>query len=131
MTVNADRQSVLKALGSAALLGGVAAAGARLPGDERPSGRLRKRGFPPLSNPAGEYTEADVRSDGRYGVVGSYFGRGGSFLVDLADPTNPTGSTASPPVRPLATPTWRSTRATGCTTARRSRTPRTATVASR
>jgi hypothetical protein len=90
MTVNADRRSVLKALGSAALLGGVAAAGARLPGGERPSGRLRKRGFPPLSNPAGEYTEADVRSDGRYGVVGSYFGRGGSFLVDLADPTNPT-----------------------------------------
>ena len=90
--MTADRRSVLKALGSASLLGGVATAGARLQGsgNERASGRLRKRGHSVLSNPPGEYTEADVRPDGGYGVVGSYFGRGGSFLVDLDEPTNPT-----------------------------------------
>ncbi|MFB6070521.1 MAG: LVIVD repeat-containing protein [Halanaeroarchaeum sp.] len=43
-----------------------------------------------LSNPAGGYAEGDVRDDGRYALLGSFLGEGGSFLVDVRNPRNPT-----------------------------------------
>jgi hypothetical protein len=89
---NTDRRSVLKLVGSAVLLGGVGVAGTRLAGTreaEPASGTIEKLGRSPLFGPESEYTEAAVRADGRYGVVGSYAGTSGSFLVDLADLRNP------------------------------------------
>ncbi|PSP75354.1 hypothetical protein BRC86_03630 [Halobacteriales archaeon QS_3_64_16] len=88
---DANRRSVLKLLSSAAFVGGVGTAGAQPP-DERgkpKKGRIRKMGHSLLSDPVGEYAEEDIRDDGQYGVVGSFFGKGGSFLVDLRDPTDP------------------------------------------
>lgn len=52
--------------------------------------RLEKVGHSLLSDPIGEYAEGQIRADGRYGVVGTYLGGGGSFLVDLEDPAQPT-----------------------------------------
>jgi hypothetical protein len=89
--MDANRRSVLKLLGSAALAGGVGTAGARpRSGQGKPKkGRIRKMGHSLLSDPEGEYAEEDIREDGQYGVVGSFFGEGGSFLVDLGNPTDP------------------------------------------
>jgi len=43
-----------------------------------------------LSDPEGGYAEEDVRSDGQYGLMGSFTGPGGSFLVDISNPRDPT-----------------------------------------
>jgi hypothetical protein len=86
--VELSRRSTFKLLGTAALgasIGtGSAAAG------KPPKGRLRKMGHSLLEDPPGGYTEGDVRSDGQYALTGSFFGTGGSFLVDISNPTDPT-----------------------------------------
>lgn len=53
-------------------------------------GTLELLGHAFLENPPGAYTHGAVRDDGRYGLLGSYYGEGGSFLVDLEDLENPT-----------------------------------------
>lgn len=85
-----NRRSVLKLVGSAALVGGagIGTAGAQPRGKPK-KGRIKKLGHSLLSDPVGEFTEEDIREDGQYGVVGSFFGTGGSFLVDLSNPTDP------------------------------------------
>jgi hypothetical protein len=83
------RRSALKLFGAAVLSGGVGTATASAQSDDSAEGRLEKLGHSLLSDPVGEYAEEDVREDGRYGVVGSFFGAGGSFLVDLDDPAEP------------------------------------------
>ena len=53
---------------------------------------LRKLGQVMLSSnsaPTGGYSEAAVRDDGRYAVVGIKCGTDGTYLVDLSDPTAP------------------------------------------
>ena len=53
---------------------------------------LKKLGQTLLSGqspPSGGYSETDVRSDGRYAVVGTKWGISGSYLVDLDDPASP------------------------------------------
>lgn len=70
--------------GSAGLVGAAAAKGGP------PHGRLRKFGHSLLDDPPGGYTEGDVRPDGQYALTGSFFGTGGSFLVDIGNPTDPT-----------------------------------------
>ena len=52
-------------------------------------GSLSLLGHDFLENPPGIYTYGAVREDGRYAVMGSYYGEGGSFLVDLEDLENP------------------------------------------
>lgn len=58
-------------------------------GRERAVGSLSLLGHDFLENPPGAYTYGAVREDGRYAVMGAYFGEGGSFLVDLEDLENP------------------------------------------
>ncbi|WP_076432400.1 LVIVD repeat-containing protein [Haladaptatus litoreus] len=43
-----------------------------------------------LSDPGGGYAEEDIRADGQYALVGHFSSPGGSFLVDISNPTNPT-----------------------------------------
>ncbi len=90
---------MLKALGaSAAIVTGAGAASATSadPGQNRnrsgrpKKGRLHKLGHSLLSDPPGGYAEGVIRSDGQYGLLGSFLGEGGSFLVDLSNPTDPT-----------------------------------------
>lgn len=57
---------------------------------EAKKGQLRKLGHSLLEDPPGGYTEGDVRDDGRYALTGSFYGTGGSFLVDISNPTDPT-----------------------------------------
>lgn len=57
---------------------------------EAKKGQLRKIGHSLLEDPPGGYTEGDVRDDGRYALTGSFYGTGGSFLVDISNPTDPT-----------------------------------------
>lgn len=83
-----ERRTFLKLVGATALAGGASSTAAAY--GRTADGDLRKRGHSLLSDPAGGYTEEDVRADGRYAVVGSFFGTGGSFLVDLSDPADPT-----------------------------------------
>jgi len=47
-------------------------------------------GHPLLSDPVGGFAEESIRSDGQYAVLGSFFGEGGSFLVDISNPRDPT-----------------------------------------
>ncbi|MFB6082127.1 MAG: LVIVD repeat-containing protein [Halanaeroarchaeum sp.] len=87
------RRRALAVLGSTAASvagfgGEVAAAPGK--GTRKPKGTLRKLGHSLLSDPPGGYAEGVIRDDGRYGLLGSYLGEGGSFLVDLANPTDPT-----------------------------------------
>ncbi|WP_170977251.1 LVIVD repeat-containing protein [Halorussus salinisoli] len=87
-SATASRRTVLKILGAAAATtGGVGTAVAR---DRQASASLEKLGHSLLSNVEGGYTEAAIRDDGRYGLTGSFLGTGGSYLVDLEDPSNPT-----------------------------------------
>ncbi|HET7324609.1 MAG TPA: hypothetical protein VFJ06_09775 [Halococcus sp.] len=58
-------------------------------GDDSGSASFRKLGQTMLSAPGGGYAEGTVRPDGRYAVVGTKFGAGGSYLVDLSDPATP------------------------------------------
>lgn len=83
------RRSVIKLLGGTAIVGGIGATTAAPPPDRGPDWRLEKVGHSLLSDPIGEYAEGQIREDGRYGVVGTYTGGGGSFLVDLEDPAHP------------------------------------------
>jgi len=80
------RRSLLRIVGSTAALGSVGTTTAR----KKPKGRLDKLGHSLLEDPPGGYTEGDIRDDGRYALTGSYYGTGGSFLVDIRNPTNPT-----------------------------------------
>lgn len=57
---------------------------------ESATGRLDLLGHAFLDNPPGIYSNGVLRDDGRYGLLGGYYGEGGSFLVDLADLENPT-----------------------------------------
>jgi hypothetical protein len=114
------RRSALKLVGATALFGSVGTASAGTGADESDDsngsegtdepegagetggGRIEKLGRSLLSDPDGEFAEEDVREDGRYGVVGSFFGEGGSFLVgleDLEDPEEIHQLSSSPAVR--------------------------------
>lgn len=53
-------------------------------------GQLELLGHAFLDNPPGIYSNGVLRDDGRYGLLGGYYGEGGSFLVDLEDLTAPT-----------------------------------------
>ncbi|MFC6734048.1 LVIVD repeat-containing protein [Haladaptatus sp. DYSN1] len=85
--VENTRRSVLKALGAGAVLG---SAGIGTVSASKPKGKIEKLGHSLLSDPPGSYAEVDVRDDGQYAVLGSFFGEGGSFLVDITNPTQPT-----------------------------------------
>jgi hypothetical protein len=86
------RRTLLKGLGTAAAAGAVATGTASANGtvSAHARGRLDLVGHSLLSDPPGGYTEVDVRADGAYAVLGSFYGTGGSFLADLSDPANPT-----------------------------------------
>lgn len=43
----------------------------------------------PQSPPSGGYSEAAVRTDGRYAIVGTKWGADGTYLIDLANPAAP------------------------------------------
>jgi hypothetical protein len=83
-----NRRTTLKLLGSTAVVGSTGLVNAKRGKPKK--GRIRKLGHSLLSDPPGEFAEEDIRDDGMYGVVGSFFGEGGSFLVDLRNPTDPT-----------------------------------------
>lgn len=59
-------------------------------GSKKDKGAIRLMGHSLLSDPAGGYAEEDIRSDGQYGLMGSFTGPGGSFLVDISNPRDPT-----------------------------------------
>ncbi|WP_433633013.1 LVIVD repeat-containing protein [Halomicrococcus sp. NG-SE-24] len=82
------RRTVLKLLGATTAVGGISTGSAQK-GKKR-KGQIQKFGHSLLSDPPGSYAEVDVRNDGHYAVLGSYLGEGGSFLVDIQNPTNPT-----------------------------------------
>jgi hypothetical protein len=83
-----NRRTVLKGLGAAAIGTSLSTASASA---AQPSvrGRIEFVGHSLLSDPPGGYAESEVREDGRYALMGSYYGTGGSFLVDFSDPANP------------------------------------------
>jgi hypothetical protein len=85
--MKSTRRTLLALLGSTAAIGGTGTVAARGPPDK---GRIRKLGHSLLEDPPGGYTEGEVREDGRYALTGSFYGTGGSFLVDIDDPTSPT-----------------------------------------
>ncbi|WP_396612142.1 LVIVD repeat-containing protein [Haloferax sp. S1W] len=84
------RRTTLQLLASTTAVGVVGTASARSREAARPKGRLKKLGHSLLSDPPGGYAEGAIRADGLYGVLGSFLGEGGSFLVDLRTPTDPT-----------------------------------------
>ena len=88
-TQELTRRTTLKFLGGVTTLGtvGSVAGSASL---SPTKGRIRKLGHSLLSDPSGGYAEEDVRADGQYALLGSFTGSGGSFLVDISNPTNPT-----------------------------------------
>lgn len=59
-------------------------------GGKKDKGSIRKMGHSLLSDPVGAFAEESIRSDGQYAVVGGFLGPGGSFLVDISNPTDPT-----------------------------------------
>ncbi|WP_440988907.1 LVIVD repeat-containing protein [Haloarchaeobius baliensis] len=85
--MRSTRRTLLTILGSTVAVGSIATTGS---GSPPAKGRITKLGHSLLSDPAGGYAEEDVRADGRYALVGSYAGPGGSFLVDISNPTDPT-----------------------------------------
>lgn len=85
--MRSTRRTLLTILGSTVAAGGIATTSA---GSPPTKGRIRKLGHSLLSDPAGGYAEEDVRADGQYALVGSFTGPGGSFLVDISNPTDPT-----------------------------------------
>ncbi|SIR87602.1 LVIVD repeat-containing protein [Haladaptatus litoreus] len=88
---NNKRRTLLKLLGAAATIGGTSAASAKPDWAGPPKkGRIRKMGHSLLSDPGGGYAEEDIRADGQYALVGHFSSPGGSFLVDISNPTNPT-----------------------------------------
>jgi hypothetical protein len=85
-----NRRTALKLLGAATLTSGVGTVSAQPDRGPSKKGRIRKTGHSLLSDPVGEYAEGAIREDGMYGLLGSFFGTGGSFLVDIRNPTHPT-----------------------------------------
>lgn len=83
-----SRRRTLTLLGSAAL--GVGSATTATAQDSTEPGDIREMGHSLLSNPPGAYAEGGIRSDGMYALLGSFYGEGGSFLVDIRNPTDPT-----------------------------------------
>lgn len=83
-----SRRAALKLLGAAAATGTISTTTGAT--NQPKKGNVRKMGHSLLSDPLGGYTEESIRSDGQYAVVGSFFGEGGSFLVDISNPRNPT-----------------------------------------
>jgi hypothetical protein len=83
-----NRRTVLKGLGAAAA-GATLSSGVAGAAQSGPVGSIELVGHSLLSDPEGGYAESEVRSDGRYALLGSYMGPGGSFLVDLDDPAEP------------------------------------------
>jgi hypothetical protein len=81
------RRTLLKMLGSTVAVGSIGTVTAR---EKATKGRIRKMGHSLLSDPPGGYTEGDIRDDGQYALTGSFFGEGGSFLVDISNPRDPT-----------------------------------------
>lgn len=81
------RRRMVQLLGSTAAVGSIGTVTAR---ESTTKGRLRKLGHSLLEDPPGGYTEGDVRDDGRYALTGSFYGTGGSFLVDISNPADPT-----------------------------------------
>ena len=86
-TMKTTRRKLLKLLGATAAIGSTGTVAAR---GKPKKGRIRKLGHSLLDDPPGGYTEGDVRDDGQYALTGSFYGTGGSFLVDLSNPTDPT-----------------------------------------
>ncbi|WP_435176493.1 LVIVD repeat-containing protein [Halorussus sp. AFM4] len=84
--MKSTRRTLLKLLGGTAAIGCTGTVSAR---GKPTKGRLRKLGHSLLEDPEGGYTEGDVRADGQYALTGSFFGTGGSFLVDISNPTDP------------------------------------------
>ena len=85
------RRKALELLGMTALATtGATGTAAASRADTPPKGTLHKMGHSLLSDPPGGYAEGVIRDDGQYGLLGSYLGEGGSFLVDLSNPTDPT-----------------------------------------
>ncbi|MFC4550463.1 MULTISPECIES: LVIVD repeat-containing protein [Halorussus] len=85
--MKSTRRTLLKVLGGTAAIGSIDTVTAR---GNPTKGRIRKLGHSLLEDPPGGYTEGDVRDDGQYALTGSFFGTGGSFLVDISNPTDPT-----------------------------------------
>lgn len=89
--MKSSRRSVLTALGTGLTFGSIVTANAGAATADKPKkGSIRKLGHSLLSNPPGGYAEEDIREDGQYAVLGSFFGEGGSFLVDISNPRDPT-----------------------------------------
>ncbi|WP_396612141.1 LVIVD repeat-containing protein [Haloferax sp. S1W] len=84
------RRTALKLIGATTLGSIGTTTVAADPGGKKDKGAIRKLGHSLLSDPAGGYAEEDIRSDGQYAILGSFTGPGGSFLVDISNPTDPT-----------------------------------------
>lgn len=87
--VDTNRRGLLKGLGATVSFAGLVPTLGTAGTTTQPQPTLEKVGHSLLSDPPGGFAEAAVRDDGRYAVVGSFFGEGGSFLVDLAIPFAP------------------------------------------
>lgn len=86
-----SRRSVLKLLGTGLAVGCIGTVTSTVASAAKPKkGSIRKLGHSMLSDPPGGFAEESIRSDGRYAVVGSFLGPGGSFLVDIRNPRDPT-----------------------------------------
>lgn len=90
-----SRRTFMKYTGiAAASIGSAGTVSAQSNLDQAPAetarGSLNLLGHAFLDNPPGIYTQGSIRTDGMYGVMGGYYGEGGSFLVDLEDLENPT-----------------------------------------
>lgn len=91
-----SRRTTLKVLGVTALssIGTTTTIATAKEGNEnggkKDKGAIHKMGHSLLSDPEGGYAEEDIRSDGQYGLIGSFTGPGGSFLVDISNPRDPT-----------------------------------------
>ncbi|WP_293033736.1 LVIVD repeat-containing protein [Natronococcus sp.] len=93
---DSSRRDVLKYSGIAAVAAGGVGTGTVSGGEGTTDddgsgvpGTLERLGHDFLENPPGIYTYGAVREDGKYAVMGGYYGEGGSFLVDLSDLENP------------------------------------------
>lgn len=88
-----SRRTALKFIG-ATTVSGIGLSTARVTsaenGGEKKKGDIRVMGHSLLSDPAGGFAEEDIRADGQYGLMGSFTGPGGSFLVDISNPRDPT-----------------------------------------
>lgn len=86
-----SRRSVLGALSTGTTLYGIATTTSRSARAAKPKkGSIRNLGHSLLSDPPGGFAEESIRADGQYAIVGSFLGTGGSFLVDISNPTDPT-----------------------------------------